>query len=96
MCTHYHVSKQGQCDHDRADPPEIKENANFCEYFKPEANVFRSESRRDKESAESELADLFGDDVADSEVTGSDVDIKAGETGSPDHARSRLDDLFDD
>ncbi|MDH3643348.1 MAG: hypothetical protein OES38_14695, partial [Gammaproteobacteria bacterium] len=36
LCVHYRPSiAAGQCDEERADPPVIKEGANFCDWFRP-------------------------------------------------------------
>ena len=85
MCRHY-LTQRPYCDHDLADPPQVKENANFCDYFKP-TNRFDGSRANRVDSAKSALDDLFGDDQEDP---------SSGEAPSADdEARRRLDDLFD-
>jgi len=88
MCIHLDPVKQGQCDHDRADPPVNKENANFCEYFKPARNAFKPGSVDRKDSAITKLDSLFGD--ADGEQP------DAASPQADQDGRSELDDLFKD
>ena len=91
LCIHFDPIKQGQCDHDRADPPVNKESANFCEYFKPSKNAFEPKSDGRKESAKSQLDALFGtSDEADQ-----DTSMSAGPAIDED-LRAKFDDLFDD
>ena len=41
LCTHFDsFNAADQCDEDRADPPVIKDGANFCEWFNPNPNAF--------------------------------------------------------
>ena len=54
MCRHYREDGHTSCDHDRADPPVIKESANFCDYFKP-ANRFDKAGAVRATSAKSDL-----------------------------------------
>lgn len=84
MCRFYAPGRPGDCDHDRAEPPVEKENANFCEYFAPSFNTWVSAEGQRKEAARSKFDALFG---------GDDVD---GGALDPDDPRSKLDDLFDD
>ena len=89
MCQHYVAEDHRSCDEDRADPPVIKESANFCDFYKP-ANRFESASAQRGEAARANLASLFDD------VTDFDALSEAGaEPEKKDDARSRLDDLFD-
>ena len=37
MCKHFLPERVGVCAEDRADPPVEKENANFCDFFRPSA-----------------------------------------------------------
>lgn len=94
MCLHYDSERRPYCDHDLADPPEVKENANFCEYFKP-VNRFDAGNSVDKEHVKSKLDSLFDHgDQSD--------DLMAEEGGEPSQAlprndpKSKLDDLFGD
>ena len=90
MCIHFDPYQQGQCDHDRADPPVTKETGNFCEYFKPDANAFAPVSKDRSDSAKSHLADLFGDE-------GDAENEQDSDKHKPDDdLRSKFDDLFKD
>lgn len=91
MCRWYAPGRPGDCDHDRAEPPVEKENANFCEYFSPINAYVKSESER-KDSAKSKFASLFGESGGED---GSDENEGAREPRESD-PRSKLDDLFDD
>jgi hypothetical protein len=59
MCRHYTPNKSPYCDDERSDPPSVKENANFCEYFEP-ANRFNARDAGPSVKATSELDNLFG------------------------------------
>ena len=89
MCTHYVLSQQGQCDDVRADPPAIKEHANFCEFLNPAHNAFRKGSEDKARAAKSRFNDLV------EEGTEEEKDSTTNSTSSDDHTRSKLDDLFD-
>jgi hypothetical protein len=91
MCSHYAQGRPGQCDEDRADPPLIKENANFCEYFTPQRGVFRAESRGRQDAARERFASLFGGQSHDDDGQGG-----ADAAKDPDDPLSRLNDLFGD
>ena len=82
MCRHYDDSAHIKCSHERAEPPVIKESANFCDYFKP-TNRFDAQHRSKSVSARTDLEDLFGDESEAADV----------QTDPP---KSKLDDLFDD
>jgi hypothetical protein len=90
MCIHFVPTQQGQCDHERADPPVTKETGNFCEYFKPSPNAFEPVSKGRSDSAKTQLADLFGGDNDDGDGQDSD------KPGPDNDSRSRFDDLFKD
>ena len=98
MCHFSNLGVVDDCDEDRADPPVIKESANFCEYFKPVSGRFKSETLGKQSAAVSSLNSLFGENEEDEEDENetpgaSDLDV-GGDTN--DGARSRLNDLFDD
>ena len=87
MCRFYKPGRPGDCDHERAEPPVEKENANFCDYFSPTSGAFASSDGERKDEAKSRFASLFGaddgEDEGDDEAEGSDP-------------RTKLDGLFDD
>lgn len=89
MCQHYRDLDHAKCAEDRADPPVIKENANFCEFFRPNRNAFDPRSSKASGAAKSRLDALFGGD--EPEDAPSDDWPEESSTG-----RSALDDLFDD
>jgi len=86
LCRHFNTGIQGQCEHERADPPVIKESANFCDYFKPAAARFSGDSSQKQDDAKSEFDALFGASPGED-----DGDAEAGG-----ELKSKLDDLFDD
>jgi len=88
MCQHYRDLDHTKCAEDRADPPVIKENANFCEFFRPDRNAFNPNVTQASGAAKSRLDALFG---GDTEVEPAD---DMPENNVP--KRSALDDLFDD
>jgi len=88
MCQHYRDLDHTKCAEDRADPPVIKENANFCEFFRPDRNAFNPNITQASGAAKSRLDALFG---GDTEVEPAD---EWPENNVP--KRSALDDLFDD
>ena len=99
LCRLYRADATGQCDEERADPPVTKENANFCEWFRPDSTAFVG-SRVDKsDAAKDGLGALFSDDAAaDTGVSESDNrstdSTNVSAPGKEEAARSRLDDLF--
>ena len=100
LCRHYRTDVTGQCDEDRADPPVIKENANFCDWFRPKAGAFSGDRTTRADAAKDKLQALFGtedpEERADTENVTDQADSKSPAPRSPEEeARARLDDLFD-
>lgn len=61
MCVHF----DGRyCTEQRADPPNDKEKANFCDYFAPKANAYSGGYVDKSAAAKAKLAALFGDEPA--------------------------------
>lgn len=89
MCRHYDPDKRPYCGHDRAEPPVVKENANFCDYFSPANRFVASEAER-SDRAKSDLDALFGDalDQQDSDLFGEEPQP------DPDDPLNKLNDLF--
>ncbi len=87
MCRFYNSSAYISCDHERAEPPVIKESANFCDYFKP-ANRFDSKGATRAAAARSDLDSLFGEqqEVIEDKVAKKDLNDPA----------EKLNDLFGD
>lgn len=90
MCLHYEDVQHPYCDEDLADPPLVKETANFCEYFNP---LNRGDSTDNKRSlATSKLNELFDEQASDG-VVGISVDSRRKQSGD---AEDKLNSLFDD
>ncbi len=79
MCRFHAESVPGQCEDERADPPTQKENANFCEYFKPRQNAWSKQRGVAADSAKARLDALFG---SPNESASSTVDMNPAEPGS--------------
>jgi hypothetical protein len=91
MCHYFNPGAVDDCDEERADPPVIKESANFCEYYKPIPGRFKGETLTKQIKAVSDLNSLFGED-AEGEPSESDTHVGSDKNEG---ARLRLDDLFD-
>lgn len=105
LCSHYGADITGQCDEDRADPPVVKENANFCDWFRPNASAFRGARTDRRKAAENQLSTLFGTEESGSDdVPADSAADSAGDNAQPDTtapakesaAKARLDQLFGD
>ena len=95
FCRHYSTDVTGGCDEDRADPPVVKENANFCDWFRPDASAYSGERSSRADAAKDRLQALFGSD--EPEAAKADPEPSAPQSkpqSKEDEARSRLDDLF--
>lgn len=88
LCRHYDEEKTVHCFEDRADPPLQKENANFCEFYAPQAGAFDTKTARNGAPAMNALDTLFGAEQDQ------ESDAANSETDTLDSARKRLDDLF--
>ena len=93
MCQHYRDLDHTKCAEDRADPPVIKENANFCEFFRPDRNAFNPNVTQANGAAKSRLDALSGD-----ALSGGDTEVELADDMPENNVpkRSALDDLFDD
>ncbi len=89
FCQHYRELDHAKCAEDRADPPVIKENANFCEFFRLNRNAFNPKSTEASGAAKSKLDALFGGEE------GEQAECNV-EPSTPAAKPSALDDLFDD
>jgi len=73
MCSNYSVQALQQCLEEDAEEVLDKQNANYCDWFKPRPDAFDPESRSRTVQAEAELASLFGEsgpaDATDSATT---------------------------
>ena len=95
LCRHYQSDASITCDEERADPPVHKENANFCDYFRPRSGAYVADRGEQSEAARAKLDALFGadtpeetDNVPDSAPDASIAPSKA------DAAKAKLDSLF--
>lgn len=99
FCRHFRTDVTGACDEDRADPPVIKENANFCDWFRPDAGAFSGERSSRADTARDQLQALFGSEAADADAEDkTDAAEEDAASDAPaskeDEARAKLDDLF--
>ena len=91
LCVHFSPRLTGQCDDDRADPPVQKENANFCEFFRPLSGAYEDARGSRRDAAQERLNALFGADVHETPT-----DDPAADTSAEDKARAALEALFKD
>jgi hypothetical protein len=90
LCRHYEPQRTGaQCAEDRADPPVVKEGANFCDWFQPSASAFSKDTVGKQDSAQSKLDEIFG-----SGATEDSAKAPQKPQSQEDEARARLDALF--
>lgn len=90
LCRHYEPQRAGvHCAEDRADPPVVKESANFCDWFRPSATAFSSATATRHDSARSKLDEIFS-----GEATENPEQAPQNTQSKEDEARSRLDALF--
>jgi len=96
LCRHYRARASITCDEDRADPPVNKENANFCDYFRPAQGAYGAERGDRSQTARAELDALFGGTDGDDDAHAQDASPEAPAAGSAEAARAKLDALFND
>jgi hypothetical protein len=99
LCHHHRTDVTGACDEERADPPVIKENANFCDWFRPDAGAFVGSRVEKSAAAQGRLDALFGgseDEGEQTASTGNADQIESDEKplSAEDEARAKLNDLF--
>jgi hypothetical protein len=75
MCRFFDPQVPRQCREDDAEDVTEKERQNFCDWFKPDANVFDAARFGQEQQAKSQLTELFGD----SGGTKKDVDAAASD-----------------
>ena len=91
MCREYAPNDTIQCRDERADPPTNKENANFCDFFRPLLGAYDGRAVR-AGSAQAKLDALFDappEDPTDAPQTDADDEIDPAA-----EAARKLDDLF--
>ena len=87
MCVHYDTAETSkQCTEDDAERVHDKVNANFCDYFRPNAAAFDGRARSAEQKAQAELDALFG----------KRDEQRAGESADTSDALERARALFDD
>ncbi len=96
LCRHFRTGATGSCAEERADPPVIKENANFCDWFQPTAAAFSGDRTIRSDAAKGRLDELFGNAEPDSGLEdepgdSTESDLPASREGA---AKAQLDDLF--
>ena len=89
LCRQYRPRDTITCADDRADPPINKENANFCDFFRPASGTYDSLIGVKDASARRDLSDLFG-----GEETSDDDDRPALATDPDAAAKAKLEALF--
>jgi len=80
MCSFYDPAVAEACREDDAEEVKEKEKPNFCDYFKPSADVWNAAASAEETKARNELDALFGEaSAADSGgSSGRDSDAEAG------------------
>ena len=89
LCIHFAPRLTGQCDDDRADPPVQKENANFCDFFRPLSGAYDNARGSRKDAARQRLDALFGGESGETPAE----DAPAA-SSREDSARAKLEALF--
>ena len=91
MCREFAPNETIQCRDERADPPTNKENANFCDFFRPRFGAYDGRGAR-ASSAQTKLDALFGDRAQADEPSSDDAGEEPDDPA--DDAARKLDDLF--
>lgn len=60
MCRKYALQYTSKCSDERADPPQNKQNANFCDWFTPDPGAYSGREKSAEQLARDELTALFG------------------------------------
>ena len=91
LCKHYRTNDATPCEHDRAEPPVNKENANFCEFFGLRFGAYDGRVLH-QDAARTKLEALFNEDMIGSVSTETSDTPVTKET----RAKAKLDALFGD
>lgn len=92
LCRQYRPRDTISCADDRADPPINKENANFCDFFRPVGGTYDSVIGVKEADARKGLSDLFG-----GEETSEDDGEPSATKNDPDaFTKAELEALFRD
>jgi hypothetical protein len=98
LCQHYDPKRTLQCFEDRADPPLEKGNANFCEFFIPQAGAFNERSDGRQHAARQALDSMFAEPTPDASSTDAEpraISPSESDQSAESAARRKLDNLFD-
>ena len=60
LCRFFDARKAESCREERADPPQDKQRANFCEYFQLRPDAYQAKDDTPANQAREELGKLFG------------------------------------
>ena len=60
MCRKYAPQFITKCSDERADPPENRQGANFCDWFSPHIGAFTGKEQSAEQKAKDALLGLFG------------------------------------
>jgi len=90
LCRHFRAGETITCAEDRADPPTIKENANFCDWFQPRHGTAVQSGSSRSSNAKARLDALFDDP----EDLPPDAESSADTADKSALAKAKLDALF--
>lgn len=90
LCKHYRPDETIACDDERSDPPLIKENANFCEYFRLNFDGYDGRAAS-QDTARTKLDTLFASREDEESHEGSADEIS---DSKEDQAKAKLNALF--
>ena len=85
LCRYYRTDVNSRCNEERADPPMNKENANFCDFFRPVGGVYSSKRSQRSGMAQSSLDSLF---IADDRVETGTNESESSPAGEADSAKT--------
>lgn len=60
MCKKFAPKYISKCSDERADPPQNKQGANFCDWFVPDPQAYSGNEKSAEARAKDQLASLFG------------------------------------
>lgn len=81
MCRKFAPKYIAKCSDERADPPQNKQGANFCDWFSPDPDAFSGREQSAEQQSKDALAALFGGAPRDNQEAEQDT--------PPQDARSR-------
>ena len=80
MCKKYTTVYHTKCTDERADPPERKDSANFCDWYSPRFGAFDPAGNSAADAARGELASLFDAGAVEPESGGTDEEAEREES----------------